>query len=55
MSQDVAVERLAELSAERAATDTTGQAAEDGARHGAKGDANWPGDSANGCAGLAAS
>lgn len=52
MGQDVAVERLAELSAECAATDTSGQAAEDGARYGAEGDANWPGDSADSCSGL---
>ena len=33
VGQNVAVERLAELSAERASTDATRQTAEDGARH----------------------
>jgi hypothetical protein len=40
VSQDVAVERLSELSAERAAAYAAGQSAEDGARHGTEGDAD---------------
>ena len=35
VGQDVAVERLAELSAQRTAANPAGQAAEDGARYGA--------------------
>jgi len=46
VGQDVAVERLTELSTERAAADTAGQAAEDGARHGAEGDTDRPGECA---------
>ncbi|MCY1305826.1 hypothetical protein D9M70_556520 [compost metagenome] len=54
VGQDVAVERLTELSAERAAAYSTGQRAEDGTRHGSEGDADRSGDSAERCAGLAA-
>lgn len=53
MGQDVTVERLAELSAECAATNSTGEAAEDGARYGAEGDADRAGESADSCASLA--
>lgn len=52
VGQDVAVERLAQLCAECAATYTAGQAAEDGARHGAEGDADRPGERADSCASL---
>ena len=54
VGQDMAVERLAELGAERTATDASGQATEDGARHGAECDTNRAGDYAERCAGLAA-
>ncbi len=53
VGQDVTVERLAELSAKCAAADTTGQAAEDGARHGAECDADRPGECADSCTSLA--
>ncbi|HCL3917254.1 TPA: hypothetical protein N2B33_003779 [Pseudomonas aeruginosa] len=53
MGQDVAVERLAELSAECTATDTTGQATEDGTRHGTEGDADGASERADSCASLA--
>lgn len=52
VGQDVAVERLAELSAKCAAADTAGQAAENCARYGAEADADWPGECANSCACL---
>lgn len=39
VGQDVAVERLAELSAERAAAYATGQSAKDGTRYRSEGDA----------------
>ncbi|HBO3130131.1 TPA: hypothetical protein L4Q91_001797 [Pseudomonas aeruginosa] len=55
MGQDVAVERLTELRAKNAATNSTGEAAEDGARHGAEGDADRAGESADSCASLATS
>ena len=55
VGQDVAVERLAQLSAECAATYATGQAAEDGTRHRAERDADWAGNSTNQCTSLAAS
>jgi len=54
VSQDVTVERLAELRTKCTATHPAGQAAEDGARHGAEGDTDWAGDYAERCAGLAA-
>ncbi len=54
IGQDVAVERLTELSAEGTAAHAADQAAEDGARHGAKGDADWPSNSTEGCTCLAA-
>ena len=53
VSQDVTVERFAELSAEGAATHATGQTAEDGARHGTEGDADRAGERADSCASLA--
>lgn len=55
MGQDMAVELVAQLSTERAAADTTGQAAEDGARDRTDGDADGTCDRANGCASLPAS
>ena len=54
VGQDVTVERLAELSADRTTTDASGQAAENGARYRAEGDADRAGDYAERCAGLAA-
>ena len=54
MGQDMAVERLAELGTERTATDASGQAAENGARYRAEGDADRASDYAECCAGLAA-
>lgn len=53
VGQDVAVERLTELSAECAASNTTGQATEDGARYGTEGDADRAGERADSCASLA--
>ncbi|BAW21199.1 Putative non-ribosomal peptide synthetase [Pseudomonas putida] len=53
VGQDVTVERLAQLSAERAAADAAGQAAEDGARYGTEGDTDWPGERTDSCASLA--
>lgn len=55
VGQDVAVKRLTELSTERTATHTAGQAAEDGARHGPEGDADRSGKGAEDCASLTAS
>ncbi|EIY2513063.1 hypothetical protein N1Z81_003216 [Pseudomonas aeruginosa] len=52
MGQDVAVERLTELSAERTATYPAGQAAEDGARYGTEGDAYRAGQRADSCTSL---
>ena len=54
VGQDVAVERLSELGAECAATHATGQAAEDGSRHGADGDTDRSGEGADSCARLTA-
>ncbi len=54
VGQDMAVERFTELRAERTTTDPTGQAAEDGARHGAEGDADRAGECADSCASLTA-
>jgi hypothetical protein len=54
VSQDVAVQRLAELSSERTTADASGQAAEDGTRYRSEGDADRAGDYAEGCTGLAA-
>ncbi|MGU2324120.1 hypothetical protein ACSESY_09260 [Pseudomonas aeruginosa] len=53
VGQDVAVERLTQLSTECATTYTAGQAAEDGARHGAEGDTDRAGECADSCASLA--
>ncbi len=55
VGQDVAVERFAQLRAERATTNPTGQAAEDGTRYGAEHDADRPGDRANKRTSLTAS
>lgn len=49
----MAVERLAELSAECAATHSTGQTAEDGTGYGAQGDTDRPGECAESRASLA--
>lgn len=46
VGQDVAVERLTELSAERTATYAAGQTAEDGARYRTDGDTNRAGERA---------
>ena len=54
VSQDVAVQRLAELSSERTTADASGQAAEDGTRYRSECDADRAGDYAKRCAGLAA-
>lgn len=54
VSQHMAIERFAKLSAERAATDASGQATEDGARYRAECDTDRTGDYAERCAGLAA-
>jgi hypothetical protein len=54
VSQDVAVQRLAELSSERTTADASGQAAEDGTRYRSECDADRAGDYAERCAGLAA-
>ncbi len=55
VGQNVAVERLAELSAEGAASYAPGQTAEDGARHRSEGDTDRPGDSTDCCTGLTTS
>ncbi|EZN59218.1 hypothetical protein AJ75_00818 [Pseudomonas aeruginosa BWH035] len=52
VGQYMAVERLAELSANRTTTDPAGQAAEDGARYGTEGDADRAGERADSCASL---
>lgn len=52
--QNVAIQFFAELSAKRAATDTTSQSTEDGARDCTDGDAKWSGKGADRCAYLAA-
>ncbi|HEJ3144902.1 TPA: hypothetical protein SMQ86_000214 [Pseudomonas aeruginosa] len=44
VGQDVAVERVTKLGSKRAAADPTGQAAEDGARYGTKGDPDRTGE-----------
>lgn len=54
VGQDMAVERLAELGAERTATNASGQTTEDGARYRAECDTDRAGDYAERCAGLAA-
>ena len=54
VSQHMAIERFAKLSAERTATDASGQATEDGARYRAECDTDRAGDYAERCAGLAA-
>jgi hypothetical protein len=54
VSQDMAVERLAELSANRTAADASGQAAENGAGYRTKCDTDRAGDYTERCAGLAA-
>lgn len=53
VSQNVAVERFTQPGTESAATDTAGQAAEDGARHGAEFDTDRAGERANTGASLA--
>ena len=55
VGQDVAVERFAQLRAERAAADTAGQPAEDGTRYRTERDTNRAGDGANKRASLASS
>ncbi len=52
VGQDVAVERLAELSAQRTATHATGQAAEDGTGYRTEGDTDRAGERADSCASL---
>jgi len=54
VSQDMAVQRLAELRANRTATDASGQATENGAGYRAESDTDRTGDYAERCAGLAA-
>lgn len=54
VSQHMAIERFAKLSAERTATDASGQATEDGARYRAECDTDRTGDYTKRCAGLAA-
>ncbi len=54
VGQYMAVERFAELSANRTTTDASGQADEDGARYRAECDTDRAGDYAEGCTGLAA-
>ena len=54
VSQYMAVERLAELRANRTTTDASGQADEDGAQYRAECDTDRAGDYAERCAGLAA-
>ncbi|MBT8768721.1 hypothetical protein J7302_21660 [Pseudomonas sp. DB1] len=55
MGQEVAVERFAQLGAERTATNTASQSTKDGARHGSERDADGPGESTERCAGLTTS
>lgn len=55
MSQNVAVERLAELRTERAAAYAAGQTTEDGARHGTQSDTDRAGERADSCTRLATS
>lgn len=54
VGQDVTVERLAELSADRTAADASGQPAENGARYRTECDADRAGDYTKRRAGLAA-
>ncbi|EGB95904.1 hypothetical protein G1E_26378 [Pseudomonas sp. TJI-51] len=54
VGQYMAVERLAELRANRTTTDASGQTAENGAGDRTEGDADRAGDYAKRCAGLAA-
>lgn len=54
VGQYMAIERFAELSANRTTTDASGQAAENGAGYRTEGDADRAGDYAEGCTGLAA-
>ncbi|HHX1498461.1 TPA: hypothetical protein ACU6IV_004524 [Pseudomonas aeruginosa] len=54
VSQHMAIERFAKLSAERTTTDASGQAAENSARYRAEGDADRSGDYAECRPGLAA-
>jgi hypothetical protein len=54
VGQYMAVERLAELSANRTTTDASGKAAENGAGYRTECDTDRPGDYAERCAGLAA-
>ena len=55
VGQHMAIQLLAQLSAERTTTGTTGQAAEDGPGHSAEGDANGASDQTNSCSDLTAS
>ena len=52
VGQDVTVERLTQLSAERTATDPAGETAEDSARYGTEGDADRSGECAECCTSL---
>ena len=54
VSQYMAVERLAELRANRTTADASGQTSENGARHRTDGDADRAGNYAERCAGFAA-
>lgn len=55
VGQDVTIERLAELRAQRTATDAAGQATENGTGYRTEGDTNRSGNSAERCAGLTTS
>lgn len=55
VSQDVTVERLAELSADRTAADASGKATENGAGYRAEGDADRASKRADSCASLTTS
>ena len=52
VSQDMAIERLTELSTQSTATNPGSKAAEDGARHGTQGDADRAGERADSCTRL---
>lgn len=54
VGQNVAVERLTELRAENAATNSAGQTSEDGTRYGTEGYADRASESTDSCASLAA-
>ncbi len=54
MGQDVAIERIPQLRAERTTTSSAGQATEDGTRYQADGDASRAGEGANKSSGLTA-